>query len=361
MGLSAARAFCRAGHQVTVYEQGALPNPRGASVDQHRLIRFPYGASAGYTAMVADAYAAWDRLWADLGTRYYHPTGTLVLGRPADPWAMASAETLATQGHALTWLDPQTLAARYPVLHTSPADTAFFLDSGGVLQAEAIVAALAHWLGEQGVVLHAETPIASVDPVRASLTRADGGREAADVLVIAAGAWVPRLLPTWAARVTPSRQAVVYLAPPPSHAPFWKTAPMLLDIDPAAGFYLVPPAGPTRLKIGDHRFSHHGDPTDARIPTEAETHAIRALAAPRIRHFDQYRTIETKICYYTAAPEEAFLIEPVEQAWVLSGFSGHGFKFGALIGERLAATVLAGHPPAALHRWARGLGDPSHG
>ena len=41
MGLACAWALVRRGHQVTLYEQGPLPNPLGSSHDQHRLIRLP--------------------------------------------------------------------------------------------------------------------------------------------------------------------------------------------------------------------------------------------------------------------------------------------------------------------------------
>ncbi len=59
MGLSAAWALRNLGASVTLVEQGALPNPLGSSVDDHRLIRYPYGAARGYTryfwkATVAD-------------------------------------------------------------------------------------------------------------------------------------------------------------------------------------------------------------------------------------------------------------------------------------------------------------------
>ena len=33
----------------------------------------------------------------------------------------------------------------------------------------------------------------------------------ADVVVVAAGAWLPKLMPSYAGRVTPSRQVVAYL------------------------------------------------------------------------------------------------------------------------------------------------------
>ncbi len=41
MGLSTAWGLAREGHEVELFEQGALPNPLASSVDEHRLIRHP--------------------------------------------------------------------------------------------------------------------------------------------------------------------------------------------------------------------------------------------------------------------------------------------------------------------------------
>ena len=79
MGLSAAWALSRQGWAVHVVEQDPVPNPRGSSVDHHRLIRHAYGAQAGYMRMVDPAYAAWALLWRDLGETLYEPTGVLAV------------------------------------------------------------------------------------------------------------------------------------------------------------------------------------------------------------------------------------------------------------------------------------------
>lgn len=52
MVLSAVWALDRAGWAVRVVEQDAVANPRGSSVDDHRLIRHAYGAEAGYMRMI---------------------------------------------------------------------------------------------------------------------------------------------------------------------------------------------------------------------------------------------------------------------------------------------------------------------
>ena len=69
VGLSAAWALMRAGHQAVVLEQGTVPNPLGSSCDEHRMTRLFYPEPTGYGAMVPEAMAAYETLWSDLGER----------------------------------------------------------------------------------------------------------------------------------------------------------------------------------------------------------------------------------------------------------------------------------------------------
>ena len=360
MGLSAAWALARSGWAVQVVEQDPVPNPRGASCDHHRLIRHAYGAEAGYMRMVDAAFAAWELLWAELGQRLCVPTGVLAVAAGDDSWLDASRATLRAGGHAVQDLTGADIAARYPMLVGEGIADGFHVAPGGILLAERILAALAGRCAALGVTVEQARAI-SVDPERARL-RLDGGVErTADLLVVAAGPWAPRLLPGLAGRVTPSRQIVIYLDPPPAHRAAWEQAPMLLDL--ATGFYAVPPVAGTPLKLGDHRFSLAGDaeadPRDAR-PEEAE--AILALAARRLRDPEGYRLLGARACYYDVAEGERFILEPLSpRSFLLSGFSGHGFKFAPLLG--LALARAAGDPvmAAGLPAWAAGMAPPPAG
>ena len=71
MGLSTAWALAKSGHDVQLFEQGPLPNPLASSMDEHRLIRHPYGDHTGYARLIDDAFDVWDELWHDLGQRLY--------------------------------------------------------------------------------------------------------------------------------------------------------------------------------------------------------------------------------------------------------------------------------------------------
>jgi sarcosine oxidase len=51
-------------------------------------------------------------------------------------------------------------------------------------------------------------------------------------------------------------------------------------------------------------------------------------------------------CLYTVTPDHNFVIDRQGPITVLAGFSGHGFKFGSVIGE-LAADLVDGKPGIA--------------
>lgn len=362
MGLCAAWGLLGRGFAVTVLDQAAPPNPRGASVDHHRLIRHAYGAQHGYMRMVDDAYAAWGRLFADLGQVLHVQTGVLAVDEASAEampgWLRLSRAAMRGHGIAVRDLCGNSLPARFPVFSGAGVTDAFWVAPGGVLLAGRIVAALARHLAARGVAFE----IARAREVRPqALLLADGSIRSADVLVVAAGPWAPRLLPGLAGRVTPSRQIILRLAPPPDLAAAWQAAPMLLDLSPGAGFYLVPPVAGTPIKLGDHSFSRQGDAeTDSREATEAEAGAILELARRRIPRLDEYQRLGAAACYYDVRDGEEFVVEPIAaRSVVMSGFSGHGFKFASVLGQAVANALA---DPALMPRlpgWAAGRDHPT--
>lgn len=364
MGLSAAWGLARRGFAVRVVEQDQVPNPRGASVDHHRLIRHAYGAEAGYMRMVDDAYRAWDLMWHDIGEVLHVPTGVLAVSDTAEGWFEGSRATLAADGRAYTDLRAGEVAARWPIFTEAGIGAALHMESGGVLLAKRIVAGLARHLGQaRGVVIERGRAI-GIDAARAALRLEDGSERSADLLVVAAGPWAPRLLPqTLAPRVVASRQILVLLEPPSRLRDQWARAPMLLDLADRGGFYAVPPVAGTPLKIGDHRFSRQGDAEeDPRDATPAEAEEILAFARPRLRDMAEYRVLGARACYYDVEDRERFILEPLSaRCLVMSGFTGHGFKFASVLGLGLAAAAADASLRPALAAWAAGQAPAAEG
>lgn len=361
VGLSIARSLADAGWVVEVIEQGPVPNAHASSVDSSRLIRHTYGEQRGYAALVDAAYAAWDRLWAQLGRTHYRATGTLILGRPGADWAHASAATLDWLGKPYRRLPPDEAARRYPLLNLDGIEVAYLAETGGVLEAERCVAGLAALLRARGAAIREHVAVEDLDPEAGTLTLEDGTERRADLIVVAAGPWTGRLWPELARQVTPSRQLVCYADAPDRLYAAWRKMPMVLDIAGAetlrqGSVYAVPPVFDAPLKLGDHAFTLSGDPDTDREAGTDELDRLYAAASRQLAEPERYRLLSGRTCFYTVAPDSQFLHRRAGRAHVLAGFSGHGFKFGPLIGERFAALARGEISDEAFARWLAAAG-----
>jgi glycine/D-amino acid oxidase-like deaminating enzyme len=359
VGLSAARALLAEGYRVEVIEQGPVPNAHGSSVDSSRLIRHTYGAQHGYAALVDDAYAAWDRLWAELGATHYTPTGTLILSRPGATWAQDSAATLDALGKSYRVLSPDEAAFRFPLLNLDGVERAYWVETGGVLAAEPIVDALARHLRAQGAAITEHTAVTDLDPHRGRVQLEDGTARSADLVLVAAGPWTGRLWPDMEPNLTPSRQLICYADAPDELYRAWQRMPMVLDIADAesrseGSVYAVPPVGDAPLKLGDHAFSLAGDPDIDRSAGAGELERLFEMTCRQLAEPSRYRLLSGRTCFYTVTPDSRFRYEREERAHALAGFSGHGFKFGPLIGERFAELVGGRLPETDFEAWLAG-------
>ena len=353
-GMSLAWALRRQGIEVVLFDAGPIPNPISSSFDEHRIIRHTYGSQHGYAALMPEAFRAYDRLWDDLGVQHYLPTGMVYVSRTDQDWYSRAAAQLDTVGMPHRLVPIAELASRLPMLSLDGVTSAYEAGGSGLLFADRIVRDLAHWLAENGVELHPNTRVDEIDANAGTLTAA-GITHHADLVVVAAGAWLPTLLPATAARMVPSRQLLLYLEPPAHLAAAWAQAPILIDQDSKHGAYILPPRDGTRLKIGDHIFSRRGHGSDDRIATDQDIGPVAAAADAMFTGFADYRILERKVCYYTVTEHEDFVVEPIGSAgWVLSACSGHGFKLAPLIASGLADAIAGKRSATDLPRWAAG-------
>jgi glycine/D-amino acid oxidase-like deaminating enzyme len=349
VGLAAAWQLARAGHAVTVVEAGPIPNPTGASWDEHRLCRLPYGDQHGYAQLMAPAMAAWERVWTALGERHYGEAGCLALSTAEGDWTDRSRASLAALDLPHRVMTPDEVAARCPFLRVDDARFGLWTD-GGVLFADRITAGFAALARAAGAAFVPENPARAVDPAGVVLL-ADGRSVPADAVLVAAGAWTSRLAPWVGDGLTPLRQVVVYAEPPPSLAEAWRAAPILLDMGGPRGMYAAPPVAGRRLKLGCGALNAPGDPDTPRTPCPEDGPPVLAAWRERLVDHHAYRLLEARICFYANATDQSFRIARSGRAVAITGCSGHAFKFAALLGEGLAAAVAGDAAPL---RWIGG-------
>lgn len=351
-GLCTAWALAKRGHDVTVFDQGPIPNPLSSSVDEHRIIRHAYGAMRGYARMMPGAFAAWDRVWADLGVSHFVAVPATYCLRMELDWYSHVSASLDEMGIGYRDILLGDVARALPMVNRDGLQRVVETCGSGMLLAGRIMADLARHLDTAGVTLRANTHVSNVDPEHATIDGWSG-----DAVVVAAGAWVQKLLGSISENPRTTVQTVAYLEPPASLAAAWQTAPLLLNRLPTAsgGVYVLPPRRGTRLKVGDYDHVDDGDPDAPRIPTSAQRDRVLEAASLALADFNSYRVQEVKSCFYTVMPQDRFVVRPLgARGWLASACSGHGFKFGALTGEAVADGVTGVRDPSEISRTMAG-------
>ncbi|MER9564213.1 MULTISPECIES: FAD-binding oxidoreductase [unclassified Mesorhizobium] len=352
-GLSTAWSLVKAGHLVSIVEQGPIPNPLAASGDHHRIIRRAYRAGTGYGRLITEAYEAWDEMWADLGESHLDPRGFICISREPGDEAEEYREGLEEGNYPFELLEPDAAVERWPFLQPGSFRYAYFSPDGGALHCRKIASGLARWLRANGANVYENSKVAEIDAEAGHIVLASGETMQADRIVVAAGAWVLKLFPELDGELKTWRTALAYVEPPADLKEAWRAAPVVLDIGGSVDGYVIPPSGGAGMKFGSGL--HRVPTSDAdwnRQPVPGEGEAIRNLFSPPIAHIEEYRVTEVVTCAYTFTADEKFLAHQKDKCLIVSACSGHGYKFGAAVGRRVAACVGNGDV-AGLKKWLR--------
>lgn len=161
--------------------------------------------------------------------------------------------------------------------------------------------------------------------------RVDGDGVAADTVVIAAGAWTPRLLGTTTARVEAQRGQICHLQLPSTPTGDW---PSVL---PPSDHYIVPFVD-GRVVVGATR---EVGVDDVRITADGVTRVLsNALElAPGLA---DATLLETRVGLrpFPTVDHRPTIGRVDDHTWVVTGFGAIGLTIGPTVGERLAAMLL---------------------
>ncbi|MGI4943841.1 MAG: NAD(P)/FAD-dependent oxidoreductase [Janthinobacterium lividum] len=352
-GLATAWALTKRGHAVTLVEQGPIPNPLSASGDEHRLMRRAYGTADGYARLINEALEAWDELWLDFGRSYYADRGVIAINQYPNDGGAAFATSLDRGGYAYDRYTPSEAAERWPYLDPATFRHAFYSPDGGALLCRHIAAGLAAWLRAHGAVLRENSTVTALDEGAGLVTLGDGEVLAAERVVVCAGAWTLRLMPDLADTLTVCRTAAVYLDPPEHLRAAWADSPAVQNVGGIIAGYVLPPIEGTGLKFAagvNKRLAH--DPSANRVPAPGEGERLRDLFSAPFADVAAYRVAKVVTCAYTFTEDHTFFSRARGRTLTVSACSGHGYKFGAAVGRRVADAVCDGEHDT-LRRWLR--------
>ena len=349
-GASTAWHLARRGHEVLLLERDRPASPFGSSHGSARIFRYPY-ADPLYTGLGQRAAPLWEELSALSGEALISRTGGLDHGDLVP--AVALARVLDQHGIEHELLGAEAARERWPqfrfdteVLHQPDA---------GVLDAERTVHAMIRAAANHGAELRSGWTVESVERAGSGFVvrSAAGESVRAAQIVVAAGGWLPELLPRLPLsdefrRALPQFEVTQEQA---FHFPYagsfaeaaW---PTVIRQDRSSRSYALPggrDADFRGFKIAEYHAGRRLSSAavqDGRIDDAMRSAMIDRIVAD-YPGLDPTPYAETT-CLFTMTPGEDFLIDGHDGLTILSACSGHGAKFAPLLGELVADEITGG-------------------
>lgn len=366
-GSATAWQLARRGHEVTLVERTRPAAPDGSSHGSARIFRYAY-PSAFYAGLVVQARCRWEELERLAGRRLITPTGSLDFGESRNPSQLAGV--LEQVGVDYELLSAAQSRARWPQIAVD-TDVLWHADAG-VLDAEEAVNSMVDLARAAGAQVLTDWPVRHGQRRSAGyrLTAGDSGSAQSpesgkfldcSKIVVSAGGWLPQLLgslplpPAFSNLIPPLqvRQEQAYHFPyrdavePMDGSgggpqPAW---PTVIHKSPWISTYSLPggrDAGFRGQKVAEY--------SAGRVIRGAADQDGVVDAANRARVTDYVTRYLPDVipepyaettCLFTNTPTEDFIIDETDGITLLSACSGHGAKFGPLLGE-IAADLATG-------------------
>jgi sarcosine oxidase len=220
------------------------------------------------------------------------------------------------------------------------AGPAVFEPSSGVIHAEQALKALR--LDVDGALHEGVGVVGLTDRASAVAVETNRGTVRASVVVCCAGTGTASLLATAGVRLglQASLEQVAYFA---SRHRGSGGLPVIVERAEPMIYGLPTPDG-ALFKVGRHHSSPPVDVASADLTPDPVEDRPLAAAVARLLPGLGTRPVGSERCFYDNSPDQDFVVDRIGRIVVGAGTSGHGFKFGPLLGEMLADLAQAQAP-----------------
>ncbi len=322
------------GADILVIDRFPSGHSRGSSHGEERITRSSYESAHWVAAMLRAQAELWPALEEAVGVPLVHPGPAVFWGPESGPLP-AYAEAVRVAGARVEELDVADARARFPHMAFPDAERVLVDHHAGVIAAAQAMRNLEAWLDGHGVRRVVGDVVALEEDAGGVTVRTDTGTLRCAAVIVCAGPFVARLVPSFASRVRPARQSVG----------FWEMdaevgrTPEWVHLGADGLHYGLP-----TLRGGVMKAACHAKPLGVDDPEVEVAPDLAALTQVEARLAEWFtprpgRRIQADTCFYTNAPDDAFLLEEPPghtRVLVVSACSGHAFKLAPLTGEAAA-------------------------
>jgi len=374
MGSCALWRLARRGVAVVGLDRFDPPHALGSSHGHSRILRRVQFEGDEYVPLANRAFELWSELERETGRTLFTRTGLLIIGAAGSQLVRGGHESALRTGVDHELLDAAALRARYPQHRVADSDRALFDPDAGYISPEQAIAAalqLATALGA-AVRTRCEVKRLAAGATGVELETA-GGTLRARHAVVAVGTWLGSLVPGLASSIGIERHffAWVPVGDPARFAP--DRFPMFIRENSARAGTAIegshahrerilafgfPTQDGRRIKVG---FPITGIPVTSPAvdpaPRPEELAMVEGGVLGDLLEGAGAEAGDFTACLYDNSPDGDFIIGGLPElpgVTLLGGFSGHGFKHAAAVGEVAAALAVDGRSPLDVSRFSPG-------
>ncbi|RWR01943.1 N-methyltryptophan oxidase [[Pantoea] beijingensis] len=343
VGAAAGFYATQAGLKVLMIDRAHPPHQQGSHHGETRLIRHAYGEGSRYVPLVLRAQQLWDELEQLSGERIMQRSGVLNLAPLDSPFIHNVIDSASQFNLNIEVLKPAEVCQRWPEFKVPDGYLAVFEPRSGYLKSEVAIRSWIQLAEKAGCAQLFNCAVDAIDR-EGELNRvqtAEGpfyGRK----LLLSAGTWIKTLLPELP--VTPVRKVFSWYQADGRYSENNKFPAFTAEMSDGTHYYGFP-ADNNALKVGKHDGGQHIDTPEQRKPFGAYAEDGSEVFN-FMRHFlpGVGVCLRGSACSYDNSPDEDFIIDTLPDrpdTLLISGLSGHGFKFASVLGE-IAAQFAAG-------------------
>ncbi|XP_030261115.1 peroxisomal sarcosine oxidase [Sparus aurata] len=333
-------------------EQFILPHTRGSSHGQTRIIRRAYDEDF-YTHMMGECFELWAQLERETGVKLYRQTGLLVMGPENSQYYTTVKNTLLRNKVPLMVLTHENFSQHIPHVKLAQGDEAVVDITAGVLYADRALKTAQGQFQKLGGVIRDNEMVTDIKPGPVVTVSTSAGVYRAKSVVITAGPWANKLLSHTGLQL-PLEVLKINVC-------YWR--------EKVQGSYNVKQRFPCFLLTEGEESNEHiyGLPSNEYPGLVKICYHMGSVADPDQRDMQKDKSdidilqrfvkrclpglvpepAVVESCLYTITPDRHFVMDthPTYSNIVIgAGFSGHGFKFGPIIGKLLCELSLGEMP-----------------
>lgn len=335
--------LAKKGKKTIILEQFVLPHSRGSSHGQTRIIRKAYEEDF-YVHMMEESYQLWSQLEKEAKVKLYRRTGLLFMG-PENGHNYQLTKTCLEKNHVPNVVLPRAEFSKHiPLFNLSEGDGALVETTAGVLYADRALKTVQGVFQKLGGVIKDGAEVKDIKPGSVVTVMTVNGVYRAKSLVVTAGAWANDLLSLTGLHL-PLKVLRINVC-------YWR--------EKVPGSYNVQQRFPCFIQVESKESNHdiYGLPSNEypglmkvcyhtgseTVPGErdkqTDTSDIDILQRYVARCLPGLVPVPAVVesCMYTVTPDQHFVLDThpsYSNIAIGAGFSGHGFKFGPIVGKLL--------------------------